>query len=148
MNTIQTLTITDRLVLSLDGLCRAVAARAAGRAMAEWMIIMVWQRVRRVRIQMERLLLRFQQGRLPVRRSPRSGGRRTSRPRSAQVLPRGFAWLLPMVPSEAACFAGQIRTVLADPEMVALLEAAPQARRLLAPLGATEVVPGAPATME
>ncbi len=39
-----------------------------------------------------------------------------------------------MVPCEAACFAGQLRTVLAEPEMVALLEASPQARRALAPL--------------
>ena len=53
-------------------------------------------------------------------------------PRSA--LPRSFGWLLPLVPTEAACRATQLRAVLAEPEMVALIAAAPQATRLLRPL--------------
>ena len=49
-------------------------------------------------------------------------------------LPVGFGWLLALVPQEAAGFAGQVRTLLAEPEMVALLAASPQARRVLKPL--------------
>jgi len=49
-------------------------------------------------------------------------------------LPRGFGWLLPLVPQEAAGFASQLRVVLAEAEMVALLQASPQARRELRPL--------------
>jgi hypothetical protein len=42
--------------------------------------------------------------------------------------------LLGQVPYEAACFAGQLRTVLAEPEMMALLDASPPARRVQRPL--------------
>ena len=38
------------------------------------------------------------------------------------------------MPGEAACFAGQIRTMLAEPEMAALMSASPQARRVLGPV--------------
>jgi hypothetical protein len=62
-------------------------------------------------------------------------------------LPVRFGWLLPLVPADAACFGGQIAAVLAEPEMVALLEASPQARRVLRPLCrmlAVEMRPEAP----
>ena len=41
---------------------------------------------------------------------------------------------MPLVPGEAACFAGQIRGLLAEPEMAGLIAASPQARRVLGPL--------------
>jgi hypothetical protein len=89
--------------------------------------------VRRVEWQVLGLLARFRAGRLWVLTAPRmgGGGRRGG---GSSGLPRGFGWLLPLVPQEAACFAGQMRGVLAEPEMVALLAAAPQARRVLRPL--------------
>jgi hypothetical protein len=49
-------------------------------------------------------------------------------------LPRRFGWLCPLVPGEAACFAGQMRVLLAEPEMQTLLAACPQAVRVLRPL--------------
>ena len=39
-----------------------------------------------------------------------------------------------VVPYEAAGYAEQVRALLAEPEMVALIQSAPQARRVLAPL--------------
>ncbi len=39
-----------------------------------------------------------------------------------------------LMPYEAACYGGQLRTVLAEPEMVALLADVAQARRILAPV--------------
>lgn len=56
---------------------------------------------------------------------------RPARPR--QRLPERFAWLVRLVP-EAACFGSQLQHLLADPELVALLETAPQAGRILRPL--------------
>jgi len=50
------------------------------------------------------------------------------------MLPRRFGWLLPLVPCEAANRASQLRHLLGEPEMQALLGASPQARRVLAPL--------------
>jgi hypothetical protein len=134
MNFVKTLTLSDRLALTLEGLCRAVAARVVGQAMATWMILLVWRRVRRIEGQVQRLLVRFREGRLRVRAAAQAGGAGGRSGGAAQALPRGFAWLLPLVPSEAACFAGQLSTLLVEPEMVALLQAAPQARRVLAPL--------------
>ncbi len=130
------LTAADRFALALDGLCAAVAARIAGRAMEAAMILLVWQRVRRIRIQVLGLLVRFRAGLLVVRATPRAvtGGWSRADAGARRGLPRGLAWLLQLVPFQAACFAGQIREVLAEPEMVGLLAAAPQARRVLAPL--------------
>ena len=126
--------VADRLALTLDGLCRKVAARVAGGMMATWMILLVWQRVRRVERQILRLLERFRSGRLVVRVAgvTRSGGVRVRR--SGAGLPRRFGWLLPLVPQEAAGFASQLGVLLDEPEMVGLLAASAQARRVLAPL--------------
>jgi hypothetical protein len=46
-------------------------------------------------------------------------------------LPRRFGWLMAVMPYEAAGYASQLRTVLAEPEMVAVLADVPQARRIL-----------------
>ncbi len=132
------LSVADRFALILDGLARAVAARIAPRgssgAMAAAMIVLVWTRVKRIDREIQGLLARFRAGRLLVVAAPRMGqGRGGVRPAAAR-LPVRFAWLLAYVPCDAACFAGQLGVVLAEPEMVALLEASPQARRVLAPL--------------
>ena len=126
--------VADRIALTLAGLCRAVAARVAHGAMAEAMILLVWQRIQRIDRRLQGLLRRFQEGRLVLRPAGRPGARGASRARRMALLPRRFGWLLPLVPGEAACFAGQIREMLAEPEMVALLAAAPQAGRVLGPL--------------
>lgn len=49
-------------------------------------------------------------------------------------LPLRFGWLMGVMPYEAAGYASQLRTVLAEPEMAALVAALPQARRILGPL--------------
>jgi len=134
-------TVADRFGMSLQGLCRAVAARIApglaGWAMEAAMIVLIWTRIRRVEGRIQALLVRFRAGRLRVMPAWRVAGEPAARlPRQPTAkLPRRFAWLLPLVPSEAACFAGQLRVVLAEPEMQGLLAASPQARRVMAPLG-------------
>ena len=139
--------------MTLDGLCRAVAARIdprqVGGPLAAALIQIIWTRIRRAEGKLQALLVRFQAGRLrvvtvrrPVVRArvqtractvPR--GPTATLPRSPTAkLPRGFAWLLPMVPCHAANFSSQLRVLLAEPEMMALLQASAQARRVLAPL--------------
>jgi len=151
MNTCTELTIADRFGLTLDGLCKAVAARIApgiaGWAMQAATIVLIWGKLRRIEGKVQRLLARFQAGRLWVRTTPsvsRSGGGRTAKsplkptaklPRLPTAkLPRRFGWLMALVPYEAACFSSQLRHLLGEPEMVALLQASPQARRVLRPL--------------
>jgi hypothetical protein len=128
------LSVADRLALALEGLARGVAGLVRGRVMSAAMIVLVWQRLRRVERDVLGLLARFRAGRLRVMPGrlgvSRAGGSRWGR----LGLPRRFAWLLPMMPGEAACFAGQIRTMLAEPEMVALMSVSPQARRVLRPV--------------
>jgi len=128
------ISVADRFATSLEGLGRAVAARVVAGVMGAAMILLIWQRVRGVDRRIRGLLARLQAGRLVVREVPRPlrGVRaaRVARP----GLPRGFGWLLQLVPGEAACFAGQIRGLLAEPEMAGLIAASPQARRVLGPL--------------
>lgn len=130
----QLLSVADRLALSLDGLGRAVAGRVASRLLTAVMILLVWRRVSRVKGRILGLLARFQAGTLRVCAMARVGGPGGRGGAGTGRLPIGFGWLLPLVPGEAACFAGQVRAMLAEPEMVALLRAAPQARRVLRPL--------------
>ena len=143
------LTVADRFVLALEGLYRAVAARSSisvlvGRGtevLAGALITLICNRIRRVEGRVARMLVRFQAGTLRVCTAQRGGDgsgvprapvTRVVRPENR--LPRSFAWLLPLVPCEAANFAWQLRLTLATPEMMALLAAAPQAIRVLAPV--------------
>jgi len=119
-----------RFALVIDGLYRAVAARIAARTITAALITLICGRLRRIDTQLQALIARFRAGTLRVV---------VATPRHAPVpprpaLPSGFGWLLPLVPCEAACHASQLRAVLAEPEMAALIAATPQAARLLRPL--------------
>ncbi len=52
----------------------------------------------------------------------------------ARLWPGRFAWLVRMAGWQAVAFGSQLRAVLETPDMVALLEACPQAGRLLRPI--------------
>jgi hypothetical protein len=138
-------TPADRFALIIDGLCRLVAARHA-RGLAGPMVILIWTRLRRAGARFATLLARFEAGTLPAS----APARRRTACRSAALpadpgddglgagnasprLPRGFGWLLRLAP-ETACGAGQLRHLLADPEVAALLAAAPRMAQALRPL--------------
>lgn len=90
---------------------------------------------------MERMAARFAAGRL-WRCGPRAGG--VSRAaadlgagpvgRVARIWPGRFGWLVRLGSWQAAGYGSQLRAVLGQPEMVALLAVCPQARRTLRPL--------------
>ncbi len=91
-------------------------------------------RVSTIRRRLERLLLRFRAGKLQAAMSrvvtpgPRA-------PKNPYVLmPRKWGWMLEAGKHNAAYFTNQLRDLLNTPEMVELLEAAPQAKRMLRPL--------------
>ena len=147
MNFPNPLTVADKLSLILGGLARAVAAqsdpRRPGGPLAAWLLMLVWTRVMRTQTRILRLLALFQDGRLRVMTPKRAvtvgpGPTRPARAgrtrAGAKGVPLKLSWLLPLVPCAAANFACQLRLALAEPEMVALLRACPQARRVLAPL--------------
>jgi hypothetical protein len=120
----------DRFALLIEGLCRALAARSAGGALAGSLIILIWGRLSRMAVRFSRLAARCHAGRLPprpVRRRPARSGPPPAR------LPKNFAWLVRLVP-QAAAGASQLQHLLATPELAALVAAAPQAGRILRPL--------------
>ena len=137
-------TLSERFGFILDGLCRAVAARIKGEALVAALpaalIVVIWTRIKRAETQVLALMARFQAGQLFRRRfmgrvarevaAQASAGGGAARPR----LPRQFGWLLPLVPVAAAGYGSQLRALLADPEMIALLAASAKARRILQPV--------------
>ena len=97
---------------------------------------LAWTRLQRWAVEFEALVARFRAGRLRPR-APRAAScpSSVSRPRPrpplrGPSLPRDFGWLLRLVPGTVA-HVGQVRHMLADPEMVALLAASPRAVRML-----------------
>ena len=128
--------VADRLAGIVEALRRAVAARASRRWAFAPLALLLWPYLHGIAVRFDRLATRLRQGRVRAR-SPRPTAARTdaptrTKPRS-RLLPRGWAWLIRAVP-DAAGYGSQLRHLLAQPEMISLLEAAPQAGRMLRPL--------------
>ena len=123
----------ESFALITEGLCRVVAASHA-RGVAGPVIILIWRRLRRIAARFASLTARVRSGALPspVRRRRAMPRPRSPRPPSPR-LPRRFAWLIRLIPA-VACHRSQLQHLLSDPEMAALLSAAPQMGRLLRPL--------------
>jgi len=101
MNSFETLTVAERIALTLDGLCRAIAARidprGVGGPLPAAMIVLIWTRVRRVEGRIQGLLARFRAGRLRVAtRGVRRGGASVS---PAPGLPQDPTAKLPRYPT-------------------------------------------------
>jgi hypothetical protein len=113
----------------IDGLCRAVAARGAAERRFAPLALLLWGWLRRVARRFAATAARAHAATprpSPVRARTKSG-------RSSPRLPRGFAWLLRALP-ETSPFATQLQSFLAEPEVAALLAAAPHLARPLRPL--------------
>jgi hypothetical protein len=129
-----------------EALCRAVGNAIRPGFIEAALAMAVVLRIQRVRGILLALEARFIAGRLlrvKVRAGVIAGDAAVSmasaegqrRRVSLQPNMRGvLGWLCPLVPSAAACYAGHLRIVLAEPEMQALLAACPQAVRALGPL--------------
>jgi hypothetical protein len=128
------LSLTDRFALPLQGLYAAVAARYRSVGWTIPMVVLVCNRIRRVERLVVELLALFLAGALPDETVPEVLTR-AKRARTGCVakerIPRGYGWLIRMIPYVAAGYAGQLRLALADPEMMALLAASPKARQAL-----------------
>ena len=128
--------LAERLAQILDGLRRAAAARAAKKPSAVAVVLLLWPYLHRLAARFDALMIRYRAGRLTPPR-PRANaakaiaGADTVPPRPR--LPGGFAWLLRIAPDTAG-MGGQVRHWLTDPEVAELLQASPQAGRLLRPL--------------
>jgi hypothetical protein len=128
-----------------EALCLAVGNAIRPGLIPAVMALLVVRRIQRVRGLLLALEARFLAGRLPAGGRPVGSADKVARriavagnigPELAWTmsLPRRFGWLCGLVPGDPACFAGQLRVVLAEPGMVALLAACPQAVRIVRPL--------------
>ena len=125
--------VARRFRALIDTLCDAVARRGAAGAFGKdsgALTILLWTRLRRYAA----LLRRLCDNQVPAPR-PRPARRRERRPvdRARPALPRRTAWLLAPVP-EAAAAAGQLRALLAEPELQRRIGAEPRLGRILRPL--------------
>jgi hypothetical protein len=104
------------------------------------LILLICARLRRITRRFAALAARHAAGTLrPLRTpttQPRTAGPDPPPPRSPpprDKLPRGYAWLIRLVPG-AANFGSQLAYLLSQPEMAAMIAAIPQMSRLLRPL--------------
>ena len=125
--------LTRRLVSIVEALRRLVAAEASRRWMFAPVALILWPYLHRVCLRFERIIARLRAGRRGVRtrNAPRTG--QTCLKQHAR-LPRGFGWVLTWLGPEAACIGSQLRQLLAEPDMAALLDTQPQAAKSLRPL--------------
>jgi hypothetical protein len=129
--------------LNLAAVIRALRASVGGWGLLGWLdaalVLLLYRRLGQIGRDMEGLAARFAAGTL--RRRPPEGvtraavvERRVRRAATARIWPGGFGWLVKAASWHAAGYGSQLRAVLQTPEMVALLEATPQAARVLTPL--------------
>jgi hypothetical protein len=122
--------LAQTFALVIAGLCRTTASRIAIDRGAGPLLIRIFSRLHRLAARLTSLVARIQAGTPPRLRPTRTtAGPHRRKPR----LPDTSGWLIRVVPG-AAVYAGQVQTLLGDPETIALLEAAPQAGRILRPL--------------
>ena len=132
-------TPTERFTALLAGLRRAVAAQAARNRPLEAVLRLIYTRLGHIAARFARLAAR-----IPANAAPRP---HVSRPATAPRAPRGApapnrwvhlprrpAWLHRLVPPMLYPAASQLRYLLDDPAMAALLAASPGLRRTIRPL--------------
>ena len=136
---------TERFQLVIGNIWRMVAAKGGRDHKAGPLVILICNRLNRISTRLVALAARFKAGTLPAAREPRVRRQRAGLARDPAALrlprlPRGFGWLLKEV-RETAQLGGQVSHILDDPEMLALLAAAPQAGRILRPLFRMMAIP-------
>ena len=119
----------------VQGLRDAIAAHAARNRTAVAVAWLVWPYLHRLAVRLTALAARARAGRVMV--VTRATGRVRVVPLVQRLrppcLPQGFGWLARLAPSILP-LRSQVCHLLRDPELAALLAAAPQAARLLRPL--------------
>ena len=90
--------------------------------------LLILDRIRSINARFARIAARITAGTFLPRRSPAPHPRENRGPRGPNKLPRSVAWLIKLLP-EVAVYGSQLQFLFADPEMAALLEAAPASLR-------------------
>ena len=121
----------ERLIVTLETLCRAVADHGKRRGIAGPLVMLIWLRLKRTVARLTRLAAR--QGKPARPRKPRKPSARAPRPKPPLRLPEGRLWLIRLI-QETAFGASQLRHLLAQPETAVWIAETPQVGRILRPL--------------
>jgi hypothetical protein len=134
------LTLTDRFAQLIGGFHRALSAQSNTQCrVAGPLLLLVWNRLCGMRNRFTALAARVRAGTLPAPAPPRQRAA-TPRPAAAPDFPKlpplSSGWLLRMVPEpwHLNAWRTPLQELLADPEMAAVVQAAPQMGRILRPL--------------
>ncbi len=107
------------LTLIVAGLQKAAAARAGRDHAVAPLVMLLWTRLSRLTARFDALVARLTAGHVPAGRPAAPGRPRTRPARKAPAaglrLPRGQAWLIRLLPGEAASYGCQLQALLADP---------------------------------
>ena len=130
--------LSQRLTLVVQALRAAIAAHAARDRATVALAWLVWPYLNRLAARFAALAARVQAGKLAAAPTTRLRAApevlRLQVPRlRPPTLPQGFAWLARLAPSILP-LRSQVCHLLGDPELAALLAAAPGAGRILRPL--------------
>ena len=132
-------TPAERFASTLAAMRAAVAARQIrpGKGgLPGWLVLLIWTRLGRIAKRVARIFAHLEAGTLkPPRRRPAAARRTAAKlpPGGEKRLPRAFCWLPALVPGIS--FGGsQLAALLEDPEMQAMLTAAPQIARHMRPI--------------
>jgi hypothetical protein len=120
-------TAAERFASFLLHVIQGVAARS-GAGLPFPLIGLIGNRIRLIKQSIARLAALVRDGKYAPRRSGPRRKPADPKPRQESPLPSKFGWLLPLVP-DAVVWRSQLEHLFRDPEVVALLAAAP------APLG-------------
>ncbi len=131
-----TTALCQGLAAALSGLRATVANHIARAWHLEPLLALIYHRLTRMALRLDRLTQRWQAGTLPKPRAPqtRSAPTRPDSPKpKPSAVPKSHFWLVRLV-QPTAHYIVPVENFLANPETRALVEAAPQAGRILRPL--------------
>ena len=131
-----TTALCQGLAAALSGLRATVANHIARAWHLEPLLALIYHRLTRMALRLDRLTQRWQAGSLPKPRAaqPRPASARPDSPRPKLIaIPKSHLWLVRLV-QPTAHYIVPVENFLANPETRALVEAAPQAGRILRPL--------------
>ncbi len=118
-----------RLGVILAGLAALVARRFLRDPFRAALVVPLWTHLTHAARRLNRAFARLAAARAPRPRRPRASG-----PRRAPTFPTRRGWLVAALGSEAASYATQIESLLAEPTAAAALARSLAARRTLAPI--------------
>ncbi len=129
----------DRLLRAMQ---RAAGDNHVARGVSGPLVILIWNYLGGIINRFAATVAKLRAGTLPPRRAPRpraplpAGEPPVSAkpPRQKRLLPRGEMWLVKLLGWQIGNLGSQLEDLLKDPDMAALIAAAPQLGRLIRPL--------------